>query len=104
METVYQIIAAAFVFLVSTYAWRTLKWAYITPRKQEKALRKQGLTGNSYNLIYGDLKEMMKMNQEAKSKPINLGDDIKTRLQPFFIKTIQRYGALLSQTYPIMEL
>ncbi|KAL8508039.1 hypothetical protein ACS0TY_018556 [Phlomoides rotata] len=42
--------------------------------------------------MYGDLKEMMKMNQEAKSKPINLGDDIKTRLQPFFIKTIQTYG------------
>ncbi|CAI9757188.1 unnamed protein product [Fraxinus pennsylvanica] len=32
------------------------------------------------------------MIQKAKSKPINISDDIKPRVIPFFIKTLQEYG------------
>ncbi|KAL2497003.1 Cytochrome [Forsythia ovata] len=62
------------------------------PRKMEKWLRQQGLSGNSYRFLYGDLKDLISMIQKAKSKPINLSDDIKPRVIPLFIKTLQEYG------------
>ncbi|KAI3457103.1 hypothetical protein Pfo_013766 [Paulownia fortunei] len=92
MEVLYQVLAASFAFVVLIYTWRILNWAYIRPKRLEKFLRKQGLKGNSYSLVYGDLKELLKMVQEAKSKPINLDDDIKPRVLAFLLKTIQKYG------------
>ncbi|KAL2497000.1 Cytochrome [Forsythia ovata] len=58
----------------------------------EKSLRRQGLNGNSYRFLYGDLKDLMGMMQKAKSKPINLSDDIKPRVIPVILKTLQKYG------------
>ncbi|KAH6780702.1 cytochrome P450 [Perilla frutescens var. hirtella] len=93
MEGVYQIIASCLAILVlTTYTWRLVNWAYLKPKRLEKALRKEGLNGNSYRLLYGDMKEMAKTIEEFNSKPINLDDDIKPRLQGFILKTIQKYG------------
>ncbi|PIN02996.1 Cytochrome P450 CYP4/CYP19/CYP26 subfamily [Handroanthus impetiginosus] len=95
VQIVYKLVAAAFAFVVLLYAWKILNWAYIRPKRLEKILRKQGLKGNSYKLVYGDLKELLKMIAEAKSKPINLDDDIKPRVIAFFFKTIQKYGNVI---------
>ncbi|KAL0306765.1 UNVERIFIED_CONTAM: cytochrome [Sesamum radiatum] len=66
MEVVWQILAASFAFVVLIYAWRVVNWAYIRPKRLEKLLRKQGLRGNSFKVLYGDLKEMLEMMKEAK--------------------------------------
>ncbi|KAK6157533.1 hypothetical protein DH2020_011781 [Rehmannia glutinosa] len=92
MEFVHQIFATAFISVVLLYTWRILNWAYISPKRLERLLRKQGLKGNSYRLVSGDLKELLKMAEEAKSKPINLDDDIKPRVMAFIDKTFQKYG------------
>lgn len=77
------------------YSWKLLNWAYLRPKRLERALRKQGLMGNSYRLVYGDMKEIVSAMEEAKSKPINLDDDIKPRVLSFFIKIIQKHGLYL---------
>ncbi|XP_057792320.1 cytochrome P450 CYP72A219-like isoform X1 [Salvia miltiorrhiza] len=93
MRGIYSIVAACFaIAVVVTYAWRLLNWAYLRPQRLEKILRKQGLNGNSYRPVSGDMKEMVKAMQEANSKPINLDDDIKPRLQPFLLNTIRKHG------------
>ncbi|EYU44091.1 hypothetical protein MIMGU_mgv1a0044502mg, partial [Erythranthe guttata] len=92
MEVVYKIFAASFGFVVLFYTWRILNWAYIQPKRLEKSLGNQGLTGNTYKFLYGDLKEMSKMFNHAKSTPINLHDDIKPRVLAFLHKTFEKYA------------
>ncbi|GAA0170284.1 oxygenase [Lithospermum erythrorhizon] len=93
MEFMLIIIAAvsAFVVLI-TYTWKILNWVWITPKKMEKSLREQGFSGNSYRLLFGDLKEWNKMIQESKSKPIGLSDDIVPRVFPFFLDLVKNHG------------
>ncbi|KAK1419746.1 hypothetical protein QVD17_29052 [Tagetes erecta] len=55
-------------------------------------LRKQGLKGSSYRFLFGDLKEMVKMLKEAKSKPMNLNNNIVSRVVPFDQKSFNDYG------------
>ncbi|XP_047271405.1 cytochrome P450 72A397-like [Capsicum annuum] len=73
--------------------WRVLNWVWFRPKKLEKSLRQQGLKGNSYRILYGDTKDLSGMIKEAMSKPMNLSDDnIASRLVPFFLEIIKKYG------------
>ncbi|XP_057792324.1 cytochrome P450 72A397-like [Salvia miltiorrhiza] len=93
MAVEYQILAAAAIaFVVLICAYKILNSVYIAPKRLEKFLRKQGLKGNSYKLVYGDFKEIMQSIIEARSAPISLDADIKPRLQAFFLNIIQKYG------------
>ncbi|KAM3302245.1 hypothetical protein P3S67_016747 [Capsicum chacoense] len=73
-----------------------LNWIWFTPKKLEKLLRKQGLKGNSYRILYGDMKDFSRMIKEAISKTMNLSDDgdddVAPRMVPFFLETIKKYG------------
>nr|BAX04011.1 cytochrome P450 72A555 [Platycodon grandiflorus] len=80
------------VVVVVIVGWRVLNWVWLTPRKFEKQLREQGLKGNSYKLLSGDLKEMATMSKEAKAKPIGLSDDIVPHVMPFFHKSVIKHG------------
>ncbi|XP_075503154.1 cytochrome P450 CYP72A219-like isoform X1 [Primulina tabacum] len=79
---------AAFV----AFALLVANWVWLRPKKLEKLLRKQGFHGNPYRFLYGDLKELRKIVEEVKSKPISVDVDIKPRVIPFPLKTIQKYG------------
>ncbi|XP_070007159.1 cytochrome P450 CYP72A219-like [Nicotiana sylvestris] len=94
MEMAYYLVLSLFaVTLLVIYAWKLLKWAWFRPRKLEQCLRQQGLIGNSYKLIFGDLKELSKSIEEVKSKPLNVSDDdIPPRILPYFIEAIKKYG------------
>ncbi|GLT53324.1 hypothetical protein SLA2020_266040 [Shorea laevis] len=81
--------------IISRSAWRVLRWAWVRPKALERSLRDQGLTGNSYRLLFGDLKESSKMTSEARSKPINFTNDIAPRVVPFFHQNVKNYGTSL---------
>ncbi|XP_027063440.1 cytochrome P450 CYP72A219-like [Coffea arabica] len=92
MEVLYSLVAVLSASFLVILSWRILNWAWFKPKKREKCLRQQGLRGNSYNLVLGDMKETVRMTQEAKSKPINFTNDIVSRVMPFIDKTIKTYG------------
>ncbi|KAL8512589.1 hypothetical protein ACS0TY_018906 [Phlomoides rotata] len=91
MELV-SIAAVVCCFVILYYTWKILNWVWFRPKKLEKRLRKQGFTGNSYNLFFGDMKEMSSMIKEAKSKPMNFSNDIVPRVLPIFHKALKNYG------------
>ncbi|GLT25054.1 hypothetical protein SLA2020_002080 [Shorea laevis] len=69
-----------------------MHWVWLRPRKLERCLRQQGFSGNSYRFLYGDSKESKSMSRKARSKPINLSDDIRPRVAPFEHHTVNKYG------------
>nr|UMZ08747.1 cytochrome P450 [Panax notoginseng] len=84
-------VAVAAVVFVG-WAWKVLDWVWVSPRKLEKSLRKQGFRGNSYRLFHGDQKEHSEMTRKATLKPINLSDEVVLRLRPFIHQTLHKYG------------
>lgn len=92
MDFFYSSIAVSSIIFLLIGAWRILNWVWITPKKKEKCLRQQGLPGNSYRFLFGDTRDMGRMLEEAKSKPISLTDDIFPRIMPFINENIQRKG------------
>ncbi|KAL4192628.1 hypothetical protein AMTRI_Chr06g173000 [Amborella trichopoda] len=64
------------------------------PRVLGKQLEKQGIRGPPYKLLYGNVKEINKLNQEAISKPMGHSHQIVPRIFPFFLETVQNYGKI----------
>ncbi|KAJ0489086.1 putative secologanin synthase [Helianthus annuus] len=79
------------IMLVS-YALRLLNLMWFKPKKMEKFLRDQGLDGRDYKFPFGDLKELMQSIVEAKTKPIDLTDDIVPRVLPFVHEIVATHG------------
>ncbi|XP_076890126.1 cytochrome P450 CYP72A219-like [Bidens hawaiensis] len=91
ITTVYYVLGVASIILLFCI-WRVLNWLWFKPKKIERFLRDQGLKGTPYKFLYGDLKEMAQMTNEAKSKPMSLNHNIAPRVLPFFHKSITTHG------------
>jgi len=95
MATITSIILFTLFTLFLILAWRILNWLWLKPKKLVKLLREQGLKGNSYRLLVGDMKDLLKMRKEATSKPMNLSDDIVPRVYSFVQQTVAKHGMFL---------
>ncbi|ESQ48508.1 hypothetical protein EUTSA_v10020534mg [Eutrema salsugineum] len=80
------------IAVVSWWVWRTLNWVWFKPKTLESYLRRQGLVGTPYTPLAGDSKRTFNMSMEARSKPINLTDDIIPRVLPFSLHMLKTYG------------
>lgn len=68
------------------------------PNWLEKRLRQEGIAGNKYKLVMGDMKEYIRLVTEAWSKPMNLNHQIVSRVDPFTLKNMQKYGMCMCKT------
>ncbi|KAK7257110.1 hypothetical protein RIF29_30838 [Crotalaria pallida] len=80
------------LILIIVPAWKVLNSFWLRPKRLERLLRKQGLKGNPYKFLVGDVKEMMKERKESRSKPMTLSDDIVPRVFPFFLHNLNKHG------------
>ncbi|KAK8669213.1 hypothetical protein V6N13_106649 [Hibiscus sabdariffa] len=97
MEDSLFIVRASLSFLVvgllMIWGWRVLKWLWLKPKKLEKFLRQQGYTGNPYRFLSGDIKEILAMTRQARSKPMSsITDDIAPYVIPHYHQTVKNYG------------
>ncbi|CAB4277173.1 unnamed protein product [Prunus armeniaca] len=72
-----------------TLGWKVVNWVWLKPKKLERYLRQQGLSGNSYRLLTGDLTDNSKMTKEALSKPMEFSHDI-VPCAPFTPRNLQQ--------------
>ncbi|KAJ0024058.1 hypothetical protein Pint_07185 [Pistacia integerrima] len=61
------------------------------PKRIEKQLKKQGIHGYPYRLLYGNTKEMMKLAKETKSSPLGSPHDIVPLANPLLHKLAIAY-------------
>ncbi|KAF5459659.1 hypothetical protein F2P56_019587, partial [Juglans regia] len=93
MEITFSMIVLSIItILVLRSAWRALRWVWLKPKKLERHLREQGFGGNSYRILFGDLKESSRVINEARSMPMNFTHDIAPRAFPFFHQSLKSYG------------
>lgn len=77
------------------FAARGSYYLWWKPRRLEKQLRQQGIRGNPYKILYGDLKEEVHGYKEAWSRPMDeLNHRIVQRVVPFTHQMVQRYGKM----------
>ena len=73
--------------------WNALNWLWLRPKRLERRLKEQGLQGNSYRPLVGDIRDMVKMIKEAKSKPMDPhSNNIAPRILPYVVHTIAKYS------------
>ncbi|MQM20988.1 hypothetical protein Taro_054018 [Colocasia esculenta] len=72
---------------------RAVMWAWWTPRRLERALRQQGIPGNPYRLLFGDIGEGARLTEEAKLKPMpSFSHDIAARVAPLQHRAMETHG------------
>ncbi|KAK7401718.1 hypothetical protein VNO78_13420 [Psophocarpus tetragonolobus] len=92
MEAAWATILTLILILTLICTLKVLNWVWLRPKRFERLLRQQGFKGNPYKLFLGDSKELLKMRNEALSKPINLSDDIVPRVVSFDQHIVNKYG------------
>ncbi|KAM3684482.1 hypothetical protein ACB098_11G049600 [Castanea mollissima] len=65
------------IVVLITWAWRVVNWVWLRPKKLERCLREQGLNGNSYRLLFGDLEEISKMTNIRDFRKPNVSPLVK---------------------------
>ncbi|MQL93211.1 hypothetical protein Taro_025851 [Colocasia esculenta] len=79
----------------SVVALRGLRWAWWTPRRLERVLRQQGIGGNPYQLLVGDMRDLMRLNKEARSRPMPaISHDIAPRVYPLLHQSMAKHGKI----------
>ncbi|XP_019159113.1 PREDICTED: cytochrome P450 CYP72A219-like [Ipomoea nil] len=92
MEVIYILLGVCFSAGLLAYAWGVLGWVWFKPKKLEKWLKQQGLKGNPYRFLSGDMKDIAKMTTDALSKPMTLSDNVASRIMPYFVHLTDKYG------------
>ncbi|XP_076907361.1 cytochrome P450 CYP72A219-like isoform X2 [Bidens hawaiensis] len=94
MDAVTNTVAISCALVVILCAWKIVNMVWVRPRKLEKYLRNQGINGNKYKFLFGDMKELSMMFQQSKSKTINIDheDEVLPHIATFNHQSLQKYG------------
>ncbi|XP_028763754.1 cytochrome P450 72A68-like [Neltuma alba] len=75
------------------WGWKMMKWLWLNPKRLERVLIEQGFQANPYKFWVGDLKEIVKMHEEAKSMPMkSLSHDLSPRFFSFVLHILHKHG------------
>ncbi|KAI4366030.1 hypothetical protein MLD38_021958 [Melastoma candidum] len=84
------VLAISFSFVL---ALKILNALWLNPKRLEKFLRRQGLSGTPYRLLVGDILEIARMNKEALSTPMpEMSHDLGPRLLPLVVRSAEKCG------------
>ncbi|CAO2191128.1 unnamed protein product [Urochloa humidicola] len=79
--------------LVAWGAYRATEAWWLRPRRLDRLLRAQGLSGTAYRFPAGDLQEEARLKDEARSRTMKPGcHDVIPRVMPHFFNTVKEHG------------
>ncbi|CAL4955901.1 unnamed protein product [Urochloa decumbens] len=92
----WSLLGGAAAVLLLWWAAQVLEWAWLTPRRMERALRAQGLRGTRYRFFWGDHKEERRLTAAALGKPVPMDrpHDILPRVSPLLHRAVQEHGKI----------
>ena len=91
-DSILKTMAYSFAILTMYTLSRVVYSVWWRPKSLEKQLRRQGIRGTHYKLLFGDAKAMKQSFMEARSKPMALNHSIVPRVIPFYHEMAQKYG------------
>ncbi|KAL6348765.1 hypothetical protein AAG906_033421 [Vitis piasezkii] len=91
-DSILKTMAYSFAILTMYTLSRVVYSIWWRPKSLEKQLRRQGIRGTRYKLLFGDAKAMKQSFMEARSKPMALNHSIVPRVLPFYHEMAQKYG------------
>lgn len=80
------------LLLLSIFLLKFVQTNFWVPWRIQKHLNKQGIQGPAYRLIFGNLKEIGRMINQAESKSMPFNHDILNRVAPHYHKWSSMYG------------
>ncbi|KAL9145717.1 hypothetical protein ABFS82_13G061800 [Erythranthe guttata] len=75
-----------------TLSAKFVNWVWIKPKKLEKLLRKEGLNGNPYKLLLGDMKQLISVMKEEQPKSIQFSDHLLPHILPHYHHNRTKFG------------
>ncbi|PON98583.1 Cytochrome P450, E-class, group I [Trema orientale] len=89
-----ELVSFGVVILVIATIWVLLvvNWIWLRPKKLERWLRQQGLSGKSYQISFGVSEEESNMRNEAESITLKVSDDVVPKISFSFDKNVKTYG------------
>ncbi|PIA46496.1 hypothetical protein AQUCO_01500205v1 [Aquilegia coerulea] len=87
-----KLLISLIVLLLLVVVVKTLYSLVWVPKRLDKHIKQQGVKGNSYKFLYGDMKQYVKLMKDAWAKPMNLTHHIAPRVVPFVNNAVQLYG------------
>jgi hypothetical protein len=89
--------------LIAWGSYQVAETFWLRPRRLDRALRAQGLTGTEYCFPAGDLKENARLNDEARSRSMPLCHDVVPRVMPHLFNTVKEHGMSKVTTRPFLS-
>ncbi|CAA0815903.1 Cytochrome P450 72A15 [Striga hermonthica] len=90
-----QVSSILFSILILGFTALTLKflnWVWFRPKRLEKILRNQGLHGNSYRFLLGDIKDLISITKHEQPKSIRISDHLTPHILPYYHQIRSKYG------------
>ncbi|KNA05768.1 hypothetical protein SOVF_187160, partial [Spinacia oleracea] len=73
--------------------FKVVNWVWLRPKKAEKWFRQQGLSGTSYKLLLGDMKDYSLLRTRALEKPMtSFTNDYFPRVDPLAHQLVTKFG------------
>ncbi|EYU38223.1 hypothetical protein MIMGU_mgv1a005129mg [Erythranthe guttata] len=93
MEVNFGSILVSILFMgLITLSLKIVNWVWLRPKKLELFLRKQGLNGNPYKLLIGDMKQLISVMEKERPVSIQLSDHLPPHILPYYHQTRTKFG------------
>ncbi|KMT10537.1 hypothetical protein BVRB_5g116610 [Beta vulgaris subsp. vulgaris] len=91
--TLSSVLISIFCVVIVTGLIKVVNWVWLRPKKLERLLKQQGLSGTCYKFLIGDLKDFTSMRTQALKTPMNgFSNDYFQRVEPFRHHLASKFG------------